>query len=421
MDTPLRKASRYLLTTSFIGLAVFAPFSISGSNISIMLGFLGATIGFATDPRIRARYAAIRHDPLAQAALLLVVTAIPAVFLSENLSRGFGEWKAHWNLLVYLLIAYNLVSDGLRRVVFWVFFASTSLSSIVALIQYGGGLDLLFFRIAEDTYRPGGTLYNMTFAGILYQAITVNFAVVLGGRALAKRTVALCAGLVLQLLSLLFTLTRGAWLALIAGLFSVPLVLKRRVVFFAGVGVIIAAGGFMMQNDTLRSRAFTMAQGLRGPVDRNVSTRMTLWDISWELFKRNPLLGVGLGDYSLEAEKLLRERDVTTTVDSHNIYLQVLATRGLVGFVPFVIFWVVLIRALFVARRGLVQRSFGAHFIAGAIGVVAAVLIGALSENNLDDEEVFTAFMLIVGIAKSFSLWPRPQERRAVTPDADRR
>jgi O-antigen ligase len=420
LDTPLRKTSRYLLTTSFLGLAVFAPFSISGSNISIVIGFLGAAVGFVADARVRDRYRLILRDPLARAALLLVVSAVPAVFISEDLSRGFSEWKAYWNLLLYLLLAYNLISDRLRRLVFWVFFTSMTLSSIVALIQHSGGLNLGLFRIASDTYRPGGTLYNMTFAGILYQAITVNFAVGLGGRWRSRRTVIVFAGLALQLLALLFTLTRGAWLALIGGLFTVPLILKRRAVFLAGVAIMVVAGGIMLQNDTLRNRASSVIKSLHGPADRNVSTRETLWDISWELFRRHPFVGVGLGDYTIEADKLLRERDVTTTVDSHNIYLQVLATRGLVGFIPFVIFWIVLIRGLFSERRALARNSFAAYFIAGVIGATVAVLIGALSENNLDDEEVFTAFMLFVGMAKSFALWCSPQERRAVKGPGDR-
>ncbi len=101
-----------------------------------------------------------------------------------------------------------------------------------------------------------------------------------------------------------------------------------------------------------------------------------------------------------------------TATDSHNIYLQVLATRGLVGFIPFVCFWFVLLRSLRRARSTCAARTvagserFALHFIDGVTAATVAVLVGALSENNIDDSEVFTAFMLLVGMAKNFALLP---------------
>jgi O-antigen ligase len=285
-------------------------------------------------------------------------------------------------------------------------------SCIVALAQYRGGINLLFFRIESDTYRPGGTLYAMTFAGILYQLTTVNFAIALKDRALNKSKLILSAGVVIQIVALLINLTRGAWLALAAGVLTVPLVLRRRLVFFAGIGLlgVVCVGAF--QNQTLRARAATIVQSLRSPTDANVATRLVLWDVSWEMFKQHPWLGVGMGDFSIEAEKLLRDRHVLTTVDAHNVYLQRLTTRGLVGFIPFILFWIALFHVLMRARARLTgeHNRLGFHFAAGAIGAAVAVLIGALSENNVDDSEVFTAFMMIVGMARSFALWPDSDE-----------
>jgi O-antigen ligase len=332
--------------------------------------------------------------------------------MSEDIRRALRDWKSYWLILVYVYIAYNLVSPRLRRTVFWTLFASMTASCIVALTQYRGGVNLLFFRIESDDYRPGGTLYAMTFAGILYQLTTVNFAIALKDRALNKTKLIIAGGVVVQIVALLINLTRGAWLALAGGVLAVPLVLRRRLVFFVGVALVavVCIGAF--QNDTLRARAVTIVRSLRAPTDANVATRLVLWEVSWEMFKQHPWLGVGSGDFSIEAEKLLRERKVLTTVDAHNIYLQRLTTRGLVGFIPFIIFWVALFHMLASARMRLADASnrFGFHFVAGVTGAAVAVLIGALSENNIDDAEVFTAFMMLMGMARSFALWPDPDE-----------
>jgi len=399
----LQSISDHLWIASFCGLAIFVPFSIAGANVSIMLGFLASLIAVVVSPAARRRYRGAIRDPLFAASILLVVSALPSVFMSENLHRALRELKSYWLLLVYFLVAYNLVSDRLRRVVFWILFTSMSLSCAVALIQYGGGLKLLFLRIESSTYRPSSTLYTMTFAGILYQLITVNFAVLLRERAVSRRGLVLTLGLICQIASLLLTLTRGAWLALVGGLSMLPLLLKRRILLLTGAAGIVVVGVLALQSPTVRDRAATIIQNVREPTDKNIATRLVLWDISWQVFRKHPLLGVGLGDYSIEAEKHLSERFVTTTSDSHNIYLQLLATRGLVGFIPFVVFWVVLFRVLFESKRHVIGKDrFGYHFVAGTIAATVAVLIGALSENNIDDSEVFTAFLLLVGMARSF-------------------
>jgi O-antigen ligase len=136
-------------------------------------------------------------------------------------------------------------------------------------------------------------------------------------------------------------------------------------------------------------------------IDIHAGTRLVLWDVAWDLFKKHPLLGVGMGDYSTEADKLIGERFVTTTTDSHNVYLQVLATRGLVGFLPFVLFWVVVLRSLFQLKSRSARGSASWHYAVGAIGATVAMLFGALTENNMDDEEVFIAYMFILGLVFS--------------------
>lgn len=373
-----------------------------------MIGFLASVIAVLTDAAVRRRYRKMPRDPLFVASVVLVVSAIPSVLLSENISRALSDYRSYWELLIYFLVAYHLTSAQVRRWTFWILLVSMSVSSLVALTQYLGGVDLFVLKIASKSYRPSSTLYSMTFAGILYQLISTNAAVVLAYRRTSKQAIAIGVGLVLQITAIFLTLTRGAWLALIGGLFSVPLLLKRRVLFLVVLGLALLGGTVALQNPAIHDRAATLLGNLRGPTDDNVSTRLVLWDISWDVFKAHPVFGVGMGDYSIEATKHLDDRTVLTTVDSHNIYLQMLATRGLVGFIPFVGFWVVWIRGLFQSRRRAQQsgNNYGYHFITGVIAATIAVLIGALTENNIDDSEVHMCFMLLIGMARSFDNAP---------------
>jgi O-antigen ligase len=396
-----------MLAASFCGLAFFVPFSISGANASIMLGFLGLALSAIAVPSTRRRLARLKTDPMVIPCVLLVVSALPSVLMSENSARALRDWKSCWLLSIYFFAAYGLWSPRLRLAVYWILFGSATLSCVVALFQYRGGVDFSFIHVAAKP-RPAGTLFIMTFAGILYQLITVNFSVLFHRDRFSRLEWMLTGGFLLQVIGLFLTLTRGAWLALVAGLAVATALLRKRGPLIV-VGVLLAAVvAFAAGDSRVRRKIVSIPRALHGPTDVNVSTRYVLWDVSWELIKRHPILGVGMGDFTIEAERLIGQRHVETATDSHNVYLQVLATRGLVGFIPFVVFWIVLLRTLWRARSsspdstGAGARAFPRHFTSGVIAAAVALLVGALTENNIDDSEVFTAFMLLSGLAKSF-------------------
>ena len=357
-------------------------------------------------------------DPLLPASLLLAVAALPSVFISENMGRAIHDWRSYWLLLIYFLVAVNLASHGMREKAFWVLFASTTISCLVAFTQRSGGFDLWFIHVGEK-HRVESTLYTMTFAGILYQVIILNFSVALRRSARPLwRSAILWAGLAIQFVAIIMTVTRGAWVGLFAGLAAVCLMIRNKTVLAlsAAAIAIILVFAFVTVEDSDR---FISPTKLTEKVDIHAGTRLVLWDIAWELFKQHPILGVGMGDYSIEADKLVGERAVTTTTDTHNVYLQVLATRGLVGFVPFVIFWVVVVRSLFGRKRRSKKGSLDWHYAVAAIGVTVAIMFGALTENNVDDEEVFIAYMFILGLAMTARYAPLKADSTSAREDEE--
>jgi len=396
------------MTGCLIGLALFIPFSISGANISIVLGFLAAGLVAFSNRSVRNRYRGMLRDPMLWPCVLLTLSALPSTLLSNNFERAWSDWNAHWQLLIYFLVAYNLIGERLRNIVFWTLFTSTAAACSVSVIQSLGGIDLGVIHIA-GRFRPGGTLYTMTFAGILYQVISLVSGVATNETRINRRLILLLGGVALFTTALVITQTRGAWLALLAGLITVVLVVRKKAVLVFAGGVTIIAIIVTLVTPTIRHRAAQTLAYRSGATGGDhsvqaIGTRIALWEVAWQLFLDHPILGVGLGDYTEEADKMLEGRTVQTTVDSHNIYLQVLATRGLIGFIPFVIFWIALIRMLFAARTKLAHGTFGRGVTAGVIAATIAIMVGALTENNIDDSEVGIAFMFLIGFARSFAL-----------------
>jgi O-antigen ligase len=395
----LDSISHRLFQFAFAALALFIPFSIAGANIAIGFGALAWLLAAIAAWPSEGGGAQVRRDPLMWASLLLVISAVPSVIISNNSERALKDWRSYWLLLVYFLVASNLAVHRMREAAFWVLFASTTISCLVAFTQRAGGIDLGFIQVAAK-HRIQSTLYTMTFAGILYQVIILGVAVALRRGMGTIRSAALWLGLAVQFTAIILTVTRGAWVALFAGLAAVCIMVRNKTVLLISAAAVAAVLVFAFLTPTDTGRNISPAL-LFKKIDIHAGTRLILWDIAWDLFKQNPVLGVGMGDYSEEANALTGERAVTTTTDTHNVYLQVLATRGLVGFLPFVFFWWVVLRSLFRTRNRAERGSLEWHYAVGAIGVTVAVLFGALTENNVDDEEVFIAFMFMLGLARS--------------------
>lgn len=419
MTTILDTTALRLFQFAFVAVALFIPFSIAGTNIA--LGFVAlAWVLSAVARRTGAndtlpRIARVRNDPIFIAAILLAASAIPSVLMSENTSRAWSDWQSYVELIIYFGVAINIAARGMRETTFWVLLASATLSCLVAFIQRAGGIDIGFLKIGAE-HRVSSTMFTMTFAGILYQLVVFNLAVASDRGFPGKWRLLIAAAAVIQFVAVVLTMTRGAWIALVAGIFALFLIVRNRLTAIAAAAMLVGLLLFSFAIPSDQSRSMSITGLLRNTADYAVGTRLALWDAAWEMFKSNPLLGVGMGDFSIEAEKILAERAAsgdgvrtTTTVDAHNLVLQIMATRGLVGLIPFLFFWYALFRSLASLLRKLERGTLDRLYVQGALAATFAILVGSLTEQAIDDSEVFMAFMFIVGLARSVVYAPRQQ------------
>lgn len=198
------------------------------------------------------------------------------------------------------------------------------------------------------------------------------------------------------LLSMLMTLSRGAWVALaIAAVVYVFFKEKRLIPVFILLG--IAAIPFLPRSILLRLRT------LMNPADSSYSTRIEIWQTVAPILKDYWLTGLGLGNETLlrvskNYYSFIAKGSIPS--HSHNLYLQIWIETGIFGITSFLAFILTTVKKSIttIMRPGdYVIRNI---LIAG-IASMAGLLANGVIEYVWFDRRVMLFFWAAVGIILS--------------------
>jgi len=172
------------------------------------------------------------------------------------------------------------------------------------------------------------------------------------------------------LLALATTLSRGAFVALGAGVLVLALSIGRRV---AVLILVIGVAGAILAYPLFLEYRLTEVDGSAGLAAYAAQagsddSRVYAAAAGIKLFESSPIFGIGLGLYR---DSTIRIAGTPVGIESHNWYMNVLAEQGLVGFV----LWMALLASLVLVlwrRGGLAQRvglTMLASLAAGSISL----------------------------------------------------
>ena len=228
-------------------------------------------------------------------------------------------------------------------------------------MDYGSfGVVQVFFQGVD---RAHGIVYPIT-----YGDITILFAMIIfvsGGCLYRKKKdlfwIALGIG---GVIASILSKTRNSLLVLPALILVLPFALGRRVsgrihLVIYGGGLLLLLGAWLTV-PTIRERMKGGVHNIKawyqdkeGAIETSMGSRLTMWQRSIQLWKRHPVVGIGIGDYSLEMNTLLEKYPKEKAIvgrygHAHSTYVHILATQGIIGFVlhvliligiPFLIGW----------------------------------------------------------------------------------
>ena len=136
------------------------------------------------------------------------------------------------------------------------------------------------------------------------------------------------------------TRTRGAWLALVILIPLLILIYSEKKLKNLGAILISLSllGGIILLTPALSNRVSTIADLKM----QSNSERLLMWQSAFEMFKDNPVFGIGYGSYKIAYQEkyispLAKEKNLE---HAHNNFLQMLAECGIVGEIAFLAMWI---------------------------------------------------------------------------------
>ena len=269
-------------------------------------------------------------------------------------------------------------ADGLLVVAGWL--------CLIALFMFWGNSGNAAIRWSSTFYWPN------PFAAFLLLMLPLALVKML--RAGPTRDAAAYGGVAVLLgVGLVFSESRGAWIAAASGLPAMLAVLRppawrlaaRRALTAA---VILAAAVVLLSQlgaGESTPRVVRRAASIADQADPSIQGRLSFWGSALRIFADHPLVGTGPGTFG--AVHAAYQRDVRFYArDAHNVYLQTLAEMGVLGAAALA----VLLGALAVlAVRALRRPSTGEDYslMAGA----AVGLLAFLVHSTVDMDWSFPA------------------------------
>jgi O-antigen ligase len=300
---------------------------------------------------------------------LLVVEVMLVTYFAAVVPRSLQEVR----VLLYVVVAAETM------VAVWV--PMTSLAS--------GG-----FGSKAVSTPFGMTNLNIVACGLATVGATA-LGLVTSTRRVATRFV-LSVAVLLCAVALVVTRSRGAWLGFAVAALYILVRTRSLGLMLWGVG----AGLGLTMSDILRSMLASRAAATSSD-DPSLLGRFVLWYSAWRAARANWLFGVGIENfrYVKHFYGYPLPFALSRPFDAHNLYLEVLAGLGVVGFVAFFFLLGKAVVSSWRAVRYATARDLGLGLSAGLI----ACAVHGLAESVMFNPGVFALLGVFIGLGLSLN------------------
>jgi O-antigen ligase len=210
---------------------------------------------------------------------------------------------------------------------------------------------------------------------------------------------------ILNSLAILFSFTRGVWLALAAALTTSAFIYRKSLgIAIVATGVVLVAGLYFLWPD-FQNR---IHYGLQG----GDQERVWIWRANLAMWNDSPIFGVGYGqntDLLPAYYKQVGAPENLLVSHAHNQYLNVLAGAGIIGLLGYLLFQgYFLILSLKTYLKIPEREYFEKGLLLGCVTAHISFLLGGLTESNYEHSKIkyclALVWALVVVFAKKYNV-----------------
>ncbi len=304
--------------------------------------------------------------PLLGFAVLTLISAFSSLNPSKSINDSLKEVFIYFLPVVVLYLNEKWVKNGIILG-----------ASIAAL------LGILRFFIIKEPRLTGFVGHYMTEAGLMMMALLFFISLAL----FDSLYLYLIPAIGLSSFALLLTLTRSAWVGLLAGLIVITYYWKRVFVVFIPLLVLAV---YILFPAPVKERA----KSIFSTSYATNKDRICMWRSGFKIIRDYPWLGVG-PNLIEDVYPLYREKDAVqpTNPHLHNNFIQLAAERGLLALTAFIVFLAFAFYHIILK----IKRNPSAETKA-ALAILIAFLIAGMFEYNFGDSEVKMLFLTLLSL-----------------------
>lgn len=327
--------------------------------------------------------------------VLLVYFAAMAVSLlyTPDLADGVQRFQSQTKLLMALILVETVAStaDAQKYLI-----ASAAGGVVLAAIA-------IYQGVVQHIYRPP-TMWNSVHGGnlLMFGLIALVSLLLYEKKPLGKTAYGigtLCTGFAFYLNG-----TRGAWIAFGFVLLVIPFImsgmtLKKKIAYYA---VLLMLAGAISQAPFIKDKVIEAEMNIqhyeKDDARNSLGYRLEMWKASGKMFLRNPILGVGLGGWNRTLGQMAARKEAPDFIlhynQTHNIYLDILSTRGLLGLITFAI--LIFYPVLYAWKK----REPGTEIYRMLLICATIVfLVSGMSDTLVYIRGVFMSYIILVGLS----------------------
>lgn len=358
------------VANAFLGISVFVAFLIVINNLK---GFSNSKI--------------FQNISSSRYWIILFAIFLMAMFLSALFSlEPIASCKKAFNWYFYRFSPFFIILFFFRD------FKKITFFVVLALISCAIDIIAGFFLMPEGSTRLKGIFgHPMTLAGFLTVSLPIVSAYLFNWKQKSTSLIFSATFFFVYVIGLLFNGTRGAWIAVSISILVVGIWLSIKSwkkLFFLFL-ICIATVITFCANERFEERALSITSTTL----QSNTERLLMWQSAWNMFKDNPVFGVGAGQYAkkYQNEYILPQAKERSQNHAHSNIFQMLGQSGIVGLFGFLtlfvgIFWFSLKSAIVgKSPYGIVLFAFSLSFF-----------IHGLTEFNFGNSAVLKYYLVLL-------------------------